>query len=547
MKNGIYVLAAASLTMFCAREGMAQSHFGGPGNVAELWNNMCASCHGVNGEGGPAGTPSLLMDELFEQENGSSVDQRFFDKIKNGVPNSGMNAFKDSLDDAKMWSLVVHLRELQHKAWREGNDPTPKEKLSDASHVYSTQRRSFRIEAVAGHDKATKLSTPWAIAFVPMDAKVESLRGAMIVNEKGGQMHVLHADGTLSGAVAGIPKVSDQGQGGLMDVELHPDFATNGWVYIAFSDFVERRNEKGEKWREVATKVVRGELKLRDESSREYVWTNEETIFQTRPENYITNAKYHFGCRIAFDPAINGARGGFVFISIGDHGAMDHAQQLTRHNGKVHRLRDDGSIPDDNPFVNRASEDSSVLKSIWSYGHRNPQGLAFDGSGKLWNTEHGMRGGDELNQVQFGNNYGWPVVSYSINYADTTFKTPWAELDPKLSDTKIAMPALRWSPSIAACGLAGGAALAGDVLQDDEWNATDLFAGGLAMNTVRRVRVVDGLVTEEEEVVYGLGRVRDVVWGPAKRDKEGKGLPRDLYVVLNGPDRVVRLVAVGGE
>ena len=182
-----------------------------------------------------------------------------------------------------------------------------------------------------------------------------------------------------------------------------------------------------------------------------------------------------------------------------------------------------------------------------SFGHRNPQGLAFDINGDLFDTEHGPRGGDEFNQVVAGANYGWPVVAYSINYADTPFKTPWPELDPALKDKNIKLPALRWLPSLGACGLAGGAALLGDELDADAWNGNDFFAGGLSMNCVRRVRVENGKVTEHEEVVYGLGRVRDVVWGPRKTDASGKMLPRDLYVVLNGPDEIIRLADAGKE
>lgn len=522
----------------------AQTHFGGPGATEDLWENMCASCHSKDGSGGPAGTPTILLDDVFGHVKGDEIDRRYFNAIKKGVPGSDMNAFGGSLSDDKIWSLVVHMRELQHKAWRKHNNVTPDEKARDSKHVFQTQRRNFRIESVAGFDKATSVKVPWAIAFVPMDAQVESMRGAMIVNEKRGTMKLLLANGILTKAVAGIPKVSDQGQGGLMDVELHPDFAKNGWIYIAFSDFEEMTSEKGEKYRLVATKVVRGKLVADGEG---YRWSDQETIFQTRDDARVANAKYHFGCKIAFDPPVNGGRKGYVYFGIGDHGFMENAQDLTRHNGKVHRLHDDGRVPSDNPFVAQATKENKIMPSIWSFGHRNPQGLAFDINGDLFDTEHGPRGGDEFNQVVAGANYGWPVVAYSINYADTPFKTPWPELDPALKDKNIKLPALRWLPSLGACGLAGGAALLGDELDADAWNGNDFFAGGLSMNCVRRVRVENGKVTEHEEVVYGLGRVRDVVWGPRKTDASGKMLPRDLYVVLNGPDEIIRLADAGKE
>jgi len=529
-----------------AATALSQTHIGGNGATAELFNNMCASCHSKDGSGGPAGTPSLLLDDVFDHVKGDEIDRRYFNAIKEGVPQGGMESFKGSLSDEKIWSLVVHIRELQHKAWRSNNNVTPDDAAKDPSHVFTTQHRNFRIERVAGHNGDTKLNTPWAIAFVPKDAQVESLRGAMIINEKRGTMRVLHADGTLSEPVAGIPQVSDRGQAGLLDVELHPDYATNGWVYIGFTDFLERTNDKGEKRRAIATKVVRGKLTLDAKTAGAYAFTNQETIFETRPENYVTNAGVHFGCRIAFDPAIGDKpRAGYVYIGIGEHGQQDHAQELTRHNGKIHRLHDDGRIPTDNPFVRRVSENDKIMASIWSFGHRNPQGLAFDAKGNLYNTEHGPRGGDEFNHVTVGSNYGWPLVAYSINYADTPFRTPWPELDARAADKDIKLPALRWLPSLGACGLAGGDALINDPQPQDNWNDTDFFAGGLAMACVRRVRVIDGKVTEHEEVLYGLGRVRDVVWGPKKTDAAGKALPRDLYVVLNGPDHVIRLVDAG--
>lgn len=538
--TALFALAGSSASVF------AQTHIGGPGATAELFNTMCAGCHSKDGSGGPAGTPSLLLDDMFDHVKGDEIDRRYFKAIKEGVPQGGMEPFKGSLNDEKIWSLVVHIRELQHKAWREHNNVTPDDDAKNASHVFSTQRRNFRIERVAGHEPKTNLKTPWAIAFVPTDAQVESLRGATIINEKRGTMRVLHADGTLSEPVAGIPKVSDRGQAGLLDVELHPDYATNGWVYIGFTDFLDRTDDKGEKRRAIATKVVRGKLTPDAATKGAYGFTDQETIFETRPENYITNAGVHFGCRIAFDPPIGDKpRAGYVYIGIGEHGQQDHAQVLTRHNGKIHRLHDDGKVPQDNPFIARASEDSKILPSIWSFGHRNPQGLAFNTKGELFNTEHGPRGGDEFNQVAFAGNYGWPLVAYSINYADTPFRTPWPELDPKLADKQIKLPALRWLPSLGACGLAGGDALINDPQPQDNWNETDFFAGGLAMACVRRVRVIDGKVTEHEEVVYGLGRVRDVVWGPKKTDANGKSLPRDLYVVLNGPDQIIRLVDAG--
>jgi glucose/arabinose dehydrogenase len=522
-----------------------QKHIGGDGQITEVWAKSCMSCHGEKGEGGPAGTLSLLRDELFEAQH----DRRMFDAIKNGVPGSPMNGFGKQFDDAAVWALVVHIRELQEADRRTRiESPTPKEKLKDPAYVYKTKLREFTIVPVVGHDQQ-KLDTPWAVEFVPSNGPRE-LRGAMLITEKPGRLRIFK-DGVLGPAVENLLEgvaINNEGQGGLLDIAFHPDYADadaskGGWIYLAFSE--RHPDAKDKKSFATATKVVRGKLEAIDAKALKYKWTSQQTIFEARPDTRVPNSRYHFGCRIAFDPSIGGKpRGGYVFISIGEHGSMQHAQDLTRHNGKVHRVFDDGKVPQDNPFVEESKKNAKVYPTIWSYGHRNPQGLAFDAKGNLWNTEHGMRGGDELNLVQRGSNYGWPLVAFSLNYGDTPFKTPWPEMDPSLKGKELAMPTLRWMPSIAACGLAGGSGMvdgAGPGDRDEKgWNENDLFAGGLAMNTVRRLRLDGPRVVEEEEVVYGIGRVRDVVWGPRPEGDK----PRDLYVVLNGPDRIIKLVDV---
>lgn len=290
-----------------------------------------------------------------------------------------------------------------------------------------------------------------------------------------------------------------------MDVELHPDFAQNGWVYLAFSDPATTGNA-------AMTKVVRGRIK-------DARWTDQETIFQARPESYLPGP-LHFGCRLVFTP--KDAQGNtHLFFAIGERGRGDHAQDLTRPNGKIHRVRDDGAIPDDNPFNTPDQTSKGVYATIWSYGHRNPQGLVLDAAGNLWDTEHGPRGGDELNLVAKGANHGWPLVSFGINYNGAPLRTPWPE-----PGQNFAMPTFLWTPSIGACGL--------DIVRGKafpKWEG-DFVAGGLSGTNVDRLRVRDGAVTEREELVHGQGRVRDVATAP-----DGT-----VYVVLNMPDRIVRLV-----
>jgi aldose sugar dehydrogenase len=301
------------------------------------------------------------------------------------------------------------------------------------------------------------------------------------------------------------------GQGGLMEVRLHPRYQDNGWVYLSYTDGI---GEGAGGRRSIAmTKVVRGRL---TEDGGVWRWTDEETIFQAKEEHYLPGG-VHFGCKIAFDPRDPS----IMFFAIGDRGHAPLAQDLSRPNGKVHRVRDDGSIPEDNPFVDR----EGAYRSIWSYGHRNPQGLTFDLDGVLWSTEHGPRGGDELNRVEKGKNYGWPLVSYGINYQGTPLVTPWPEVQG--IEEEIEMPVDTWTPSIAASGLE---VVTGTTFE--AWRG-DLLAGGLASERIDRVRLRDGAVVERETVVRGLGRVRDIVVGP-----DGA-----IYIVVNSPDQVVRLEA----
>ena len=463
--------------------------------VEQLWTNNCLRCHGQNGQGGGAGTSTLLTDELMDQQH----DLRFYEVIKNGKPDSGMEAFGQTLDDAQIWALVGHIRELQHRDWRKRVGST------DAGGVVQTRHHAYRIERVI--EKGLRI--PWSVEFLP--------DGRMLVADRPGQLRV-HSTGkpggTLSAPVQGTPAVRHRGQGGLLDVAVHPKYAENGWIYLSFSH---PRQRDG---REVAmTRIVRGRL---SESGGVYTWTDEQVIFDPRPEHDLPT-DLHYGCRIAFDPKDPS----ILFFSIGERGRMQMAQELDKPNGKIHRIRDDGTIPQDNPFAGQGS----AYATIWSYGHRNPQGLAFDLNGNLWDTEHGPRGGDEVNLIARGKNYGWPVVSFGFNYNGRPMATPWPAREISAAEAStdgIVMPVYRWMPSIGACGL--------DVARGDafpQWKG-DLLAGGLSGQNVDRIRVSpDGTrLIEREELLHGLGRVRDVVVAP-----DGS-----VYVALNDPDQIIRIV-----
>lgn len=329
---------------------------------------------------------------------------------------------------------------------------------------------------------------PWSIAFIDPSRA--------LITEKSGPVRMV-VDGTLqSEPVRGTPAVNSGGQGGMMDVAIHPDYAANGWIYLSYSHSPDDAT-KGP----AMTRIVRGKI-------RDNTWVDQEVVWEAKGDHY-RNGPVHFGCRIVFDKA------GHLYFAIGDRGAQTMAQDVTVPNGKVHRINLDGSIPADNPFVKQ----NDAYASIFSYGNRNPQGLAIDPkTDKLWATEHGPMGGDELNLIEAGKNYGWPVITYGKNYNGT----PVSNVTEKEG---MEQPAVQWTPSPAMCGL--------DFVTSPifpKWN-NNLLAGALRSQEVKRLVLENDKVAKEEVIVSNLGRVRDVVVGP-----DGA-----IYVVLNGPDRIVRL------
>ncbi len=494
-------------------------------NVDELWNTNCASCHGSHGQG--SDKAKSLLDDPFKSQR---TARQMFDSVRTGHGAYGVESFEKTLKGPQIWAVVNRLSEFRNEEYR-GHDGGPKAEQG----VYHSRRADYRVEDVVGEG----LSVPWSVEFIPDlgDPAKEPLSGAMLVTERDGRLRVLTfskgelSKGRLSAAVEGTPEVfhgHNDSQAGLMDICLHPEYRKNQWVYLSYSDGAVRDGK------DVAmTKVIRGRLAAKEGGG--WVWKDERVVFQARPEHYLSPG-VHYGSRIAFDPHDPT----ILFFTIGERGRQDMAQDIKRPNGKVHRVRDDGSIPKDNPLA--ASSDADIYKSIWSFGHRNPQGLCFDLEGNLWDTEHGPRGGDELNLIRKGRNYGWPVVTFGINYNGNPWNVPWPDLigrkeaslasDSEAVDSDaIAMPVHAWLPSIAACGLTVST---GGVFP--EWKG-DLLAGGLAGKTVQRLRCKDGVLAEREEILYNLGRVRDVVCGP-----DGA-----IYVVLNEPDKVVRVVPAGGK
>jgi glucose/arabinose dehydrogenase len=443
----------------------------GEGAAAKLSADLCASCHGDDLRGGRA---SSLLDETWTF-GGSDADLAA--SIRDGRPGTLMPPFKATLGEPQIRSLVVLILELGERARVEA----PKAPAQPFDAVRGSERHAFRLETVADG-----LDTPWGLEFLP--------DGRILVTERPGRLRIVTPGAGLGEEVRGVPRVWVRQDGGLLDVALHPDYARNGWVYLGYS--TEGPGETS------MTALVRGRIE-------DGAWTDQEFVYRPEPSSYGP-ANDHYGVRFLFD------RAGHLFYSIGDRGRQDDAQSLAGPAGKIHRVLDDGSVPKDNPFVGRAD----ALGSIWSYGHRNPQGLTFHPvTSELWASEHGPRGGDELNRVAKGRNYGWPAVTHGINYDGTPVsdRTEQEGMEP---------PVVQWTPSLAVCGIAF---YTGDRFPG--WK-NDLFVSGLVGKQLRRLVIEEGRVTHQEVLFRGLGRVRDVVDGP-----DGY-----LYVALNQPGRIVRLV-----
>jgi aldose sugar dehydrogenase len=335
------------------------------------------------------------------------------------------------------------------------------EAVSGQERTVDTQNGRIRVETAADG-----LAHPWGLAFLP--------DGRMLVTERPGRLRIVSSDGRLSAPVRGVPAVLAEGQGGLLDVALDPNFASNNLVYLSYA-------EPGGDG--ASTAVTRGRLNIKSAALE-----NTQVIFRQLPKVSGTG---HFGSRLVF------ARDGTLFITLGERFKFDPAQDLSSHLGKIIRINPDGTVPPDNPFVGRAD----ARPEIWSYGHRNSQGAALHPqTGVLWEVEHGPRGGDELNIPEAGKNYGWPLVSWGRHYNFQSIPEPPSRPD-------LAQPIYQWSPVISPAGMAF---YTGDVFPG--WRG-NLLIGGLTSRGVVRLTIDGQRVTAEERI--GLGaRIRDVRQGP---------------------------------
>ncbi len=453
---------------------------GAADNSKSVYAEYCASCHGVGLEGGSA--PSLFDKDWKHGSDLASIRKN----IADGIDEVGMPGFAGGLSDAEIENLIVYLK-AGAPAAEEPQTPATVDKRAETAPIAAIDQVDNIQSQINVEDYITGLDEPWGIHFVGDQVLITEKKGTLKLAQKSDEL----AQGWMVSEISGIPVVNNARQGGLLDVATDPDYARNNLVYLTFSHPLEGTSGAS------MTKLIRG--KIVDNQ-----WTAEETLFQAQADDYLDTG-FHYGSRITFDDK------GHIFFSIGDRGPKEQAQDLDRPNGKIHRINRDGSIPDDNPYLD------AKYPSIYSYGNRNPQGLIWHPeTGVLWETEHGPKGGDELNAIKPGINYGWPKISYGINYNGTV-------LTEHQALPGMAQPASQWTPSIAVCGLD---VYAGNLFPD--WKGR-LLAGSLAFQSLRLIDVDGDKYKGEVEILKDKGRIRDVTTGP-----DGA-----IYVAL--PRKIVRL------
>ncbi len=441
-------------------------------NAQQLYRAHCADCHGARFQGGSA---QSLVDGIWQFGEGEAAIAQ---NIANGIEDLGMPDYGDSLSDEEINALARFLMDSEKKAIEQRN------RIPD---TLKTLDYEIDVEIYA-----EGLEIPWNLAF--LDEKTA------LVTERPGRLRVIRNGKLDPDPVRDTPEVVAEGQGGLLAVAFDPDYRDEGnqWIYLAYSHGIEPEPNKRAG---AMTRVVRGRIN----GNR---WTDEEVIFEAPHDTYLTT-RHHYGTRIVFDKEKN------LYFAIGERGHGRDAQDLSRPNGKIHRIQRDGSIPKDNPF--RLQKDT--MDSIYAYGVRNPQGLAFHPvTDQLWEAEHGPKGGDEINLIRPGRNYGWPVITYGINYNDTI-------ITDIVRKEGMEQPVWYWRPSTALCAIDF---YSGELFP--KWN-NKLLASALRNEDVRLLDIEKDRVMHEEIILKGAGRVRDVVSGP-----DGA-----IYVVLNDPGTILRL------
>jgi len=429
----------------------------------ELYLQHCASCHGEK----------LERFAARQWVYGNSLND-VSSTIKNGRPPIGMPGYSKAMTDEQIRAMAEYMIAEVPKV--PANEPSRfniKETIKSANF-------SFVLKEVTSGN----LSIPWGMAFLP--------NGDMLVTEKSGKLYQI-SKGVMT-QIEGLPKIIVKGQGGLMDVAVHPLYKKNHLIYISYTD--------GETSTSVNTSIARAEL-------RNGRLINFKRIFHALPNS---NSGVHFGSRMFFD------KNGYLYFSVGERGTKENAQNLSNYCGKIHRVFDDGRIPTDNPFV----KTPNAIGSVWSYGHRNPQGLYYDKKEDLiWENEHGPKGGDELNIIKKSANYGWPVITFGVDYDGTI-------ISPDTAKTGLEQPVYYWIPSIAPSALTR---VTRSVYKG--WEG-DFLSSSLSFEYLDRLIMKNNKVIGRERLLQKIGRVRNVVEGP-----DGY-----IYIAVERLGKIYKLVPV---
>lgn len=431
----------------------------------EIFLTTCAACHGTSLQPGPA-AKSLFSKAVLD----GNTDTQIIGKITNGVPGSAKpHAYVTSFSADEISQIPVYLR-IRGGIMNRKIGPVP----DPAGKLFKTDKATFKVEVLA-----KGFNQPWGMAWTP--------DGTMLFTERSGNLRLLNRNGKVSEPVKNTPKAFERQDGGMLDVAVAPDYATSGWVYLAYSTTLPGYVPQPADFIPVnlsplsMTVIVRGKINANHE------WVDEQVLFKASDEIY-NNWSGHYGARFLFD------RNGHVFWTMGDRQDPQSSQNLASPLGKIHRINLDGSIPKDNPFVNTAG----ALPSIWSYGHRHPEGIAFDPvTGILWETEHGPVGGDEVNIIEPGRNYGWGVVTMGlepgVNRQHAVGMTP---------------PITHYTPSI---GPGGNNFYTGHRFPG--WK-NNLFIAGMVGQKLIRLEIKGRQIVGQEEILKDHGRLREVKTGP---------------------------------
>jgi glucose/arabinose dehydrogenase len=441
--------------------------------AAELYKTYCTNCHGANMEG--AQFSPLRKDKWMYGRDKT----RMLRTVMYGIPNTDMIPWSQILSEEQCGTLVDFIIESQDRPLTEAR-PFPKELV--------TQEYVVKVESLITEGFN---SSPWGIEFV-------NDRRALITERREGLRWMV--DGKLDPKpIEGIPVATHYGDSGMFDLALHPDYKNNGWVYISY---VHPLGDPDTRETAAMTRVIRGRV----DGHR---WIDQEDIFRVSDELHISPGRGPWGSRLLFHSD------GHLYFSIGDSTTLDAIQVLDKPSGKSYRVLPDGSIPSDNPYVGKPG----AIEAIFSIGNRNIQGMAEHPlTGAIWATEHGPMGGDELNILEKGKNYGWPVISHGKHYTgEAVSVSPFKE--------GMEQPVKYWVPSPALCPLEF---YTGDLFP--KWK-NQAFIGALAFEEVKRLTLGKNRVISEEIFLKSFGRVRDIKTGP-----EGA-----LYLVLNNPHAVLRL------